>query len=94
MSTAASARSSTRPNPAASHSLGALVVQVLAHEDESSWWAETPDYPGLTVVAPTRDEITRRIKPAVQFHLEECGVDFDPQALTTYIIFQQLGLTA
>lgn len=94
MSTATSAGTAVRRPQAASHSLGALVVHVAAYEDAGSWWAETPDYPGLTVVAPTRDELVTRIKPAVEFHLEECGIEFDPEGLHIYVTFGQLGLTA
>ncbi len=91
MSTATSARGTTRIRRAPSRSLGMLVVRVVAHEDEGSWWAETPDYPGLTVVAPTREELTERIKPAVQFHLEESGTDVDLDELTIYTLYEQPG---
>jgi len=94
MTTATSASTAQPVKTAAGYSLGGLVVRVVAFEDEGSWWAETPDYPGLTVVAATREELTGRIKPAVAFHLEESGITFDPQDFTTYIIFQPLELIA
>lgn len=86
MTTAATAHAVPRKSDVARRSLGALVVAVHVHPDEASWWAETPDYPGLTVVAPSREELMDRIRPAIEFHLEECGVAFEPTALSFYII--------
>lgn len=86
MTTAATAHAVLRKPEVASRSLGTLVVAVHVHQDEGSWWAETPDYPGLTVVAPSREMLMDRIMPAIEFHLEECGVAFEPTALSCYII--------
>jgi len=44
-------------------------VSMLVHSEEGSWWAESPDLPGLSIAADSLPELHALIEPAVAFHL-------------------------
>lgn len=45
-------------------------ARVVLHYEDGSWWAESPDLEGFTVVAPTLRELQLAVRDAVAFHLE------------------------
>lgn len=49
-------------------------IRVVLHFEEGTWWAESPDIEGLTVVAETFSELHRMVRDAVTFHFDtsEC----------------------
>ena len=43
---------------------------VVAEKGSSSYGANVPDLPGCIAVGETRDEVTRHIREAIEFHIE------------------------
>jgi predicted RNase H-like HicB family nuclease len=43
---------------------------VVVERGETSWGAHVPDLPGCVAVGETRDEVLRRIREAIEFHIE------------------------
>jgi predicted RNase H-like HicB family nuclease len=75
MSTTTSLHTGRKAPRPGSRSVGAHVVRVHVHEEDGCWWAETPDYPGLTITEASKDALLDAIRPAVEFHLHESDVD-------------------
>ncbi|MCC7365807.1 MAG: type II toxin-antitoxin system HicB family antitoxin [Dehalococcoidia bacterium] len=48
---------------------------VLFERGERSWGASVPDLPGCYAVAKTRDEVERRIREAIEMHIELLAQD-------------------
>jgi predicted RNase H-like HicB family nuclease len=45
-------------------------IVVLYHRESDGWWAESPDAPGFTAVAPTMEELEKRVEEGLRFHFE------------------------
>lgn len=45
-------------------------ARIVLHYEDGSWWAESPDLDGFTVVAPTLRELQVAVREAAAFHLE------------------------
>ncbi len=46
------------------------LAKIVMHYEEGSWWAESSDLAGFTVVAPTLRELQTAVREAVRFHFE------------------------
>lgn len=62
---------------------------VIIEKNETGYGAYAPDLPGCVAVGETRDEASRLIKTAIEFHLEgmqEDGVPFpEPTSVPEYV---------
>ena len=45
-------------------------TKVVMHYEEGSWWADSPDLEGFTVVAPTLVELQDAVRAAIAFHVD------------------------
>lgn len=45
-------------------------ARIVLHYEDGSWWAESPDLEGFTVVAQTLRELQSAVREAVAFHLK------------------------
>lgn len=45
-------------------------IQAVFHFEGGTWWAESPDLPGLTVVADTMTQLRAQFVDAAAFHLD------------------------
>jgi predicted RNase H-like HicB family nuclease len=45
-------------------------INLVIHHDEGTWWAESPDLEGFTVVAASLAELRVTARDAVTFHLD------------------------
>ena len=57
-------------------------VSILVHAEESSWWAESPELPGLSIAADSLAELRALIAPAVAFHLDS---DEEPEVVEVLV---------
>jgi predicted RNase H-like HicB family nuclease len=57
-------------------------VSVLVHSGEGSWWADSPELPGLSIAADSLAELRALIAPAVAFHLES---DEEPEIVEVLV---------
>lgn len=60
-------------------------IRVIYHEEEGSWWAESPDVPRWTAGASSFDEVRKLAEEGVRFALERDDVEiehFVPEAST------------
>ncbi len=51
---------------------------ILLEEGENNWSAYCPDLPGCVATGKTKDETTRNMKEAIEFHLEGMREDHIP----------------
>jgi predicted RNase H-like HicB family nuclease len=51
---------------------------ILEKESSSDWGAWVPDLPGCVAVGKTREEVSRSIQEAIEFHLEGIREDGNP----------------
>lgn len=51
---------------------------ILEKETSSDWGAWVPDLPGCVAVGKTREEVSRSIQEAIEFHLEGMRADGNP----------------
>jgi Uncharacterized conserved protein len=45
-------------------------INLVIHHDEGTWWAESPDLEGFTVVAASLSELRFTVRDAVAFHFD------------------------
>jgi predicted RNase H-like HicB family nuclease len=45
-------------------------TNVVMHDEDGSWWADSPDMEGFTVVAPTLVALQEAARGALAFHLD------------------------
>ena len=45
-------------------------THVVMHYEDGSWWADSPDLEGFTVVAPTLAALQVAVRGALAFHLD------------------------
>ncbi len=45
-----------------------MAITIIYHKEEDGCWAESPDAPGFTAVAPTMDELERRVEEGLRFY--------------------------
>jgi predicted RNase H-like HicB family nuclease len=50
-----------------------VAIIIIYHEEPDGFWAESPDAPGFTAVAPTREELDRRVEEGIQFYFENAS---------------------
>ncbi len=81
MSTATRSYSLWRGLTPAGLTQGSLLIRIMVHHEEDCWWAESPDLPGLSVAADSRESLLAAIKPAVEYYVEETpGIQDRPTA--------------
>ena len=57
--------------PPSGETRGPLIITVLVHAEDDTWWAESTQLPGLTIAEDSRDELVAAIRPAVDYYIEE-----------------------
>lgn len=81
MSTASRSFSLSRGLSPTGLTQGSLLIRILIHHEEDSWWAESPDLPGLTVAEDSRESLLAAIKPALEYYIDETpGLQNRPMA--------------
>lgn len=45
-------------------------ITVIFHHADDAWWAESPDLPGFSALAPTLESLRREVRSGVEFELE------------------------
>lgn len=45
-----------------------MAIVIIYHREPDGFWAESPDAPGFTAVAPTMDELERRVEEGLRFY--------------------------
>lgn len=48
-----------------------LLVTVLVHSEDATWWADSPELPGLVIADIDRNALIDAIGPAVDYYVEE-----------------------
>lgn len=57
-------------------------ISILVHSEEGSWWAESPELPGLSIAADSLPELRAMIVPAIAFHRES---DEEPEIVEVLV---------
>ncbi len=47
-----------------------MAIVIYYHREPDGFWAEAPDAPGFTAVAPTMEELEKRVEEGLQFYFE------------------------
>ncbi|CAL8978671.1 hypothetical protein CELL_02935 [Cellulomonas sp. T2.31MG-18] len=50
-------------------------VTVHYHEEDGSWWADSPDVAGFTAVGHTLTEVRQLVQEGIPFYLQDKAVD-------------------
>jgi predicted RNase H-like HicB family nuclease len=50
-------------------------IRVTYHQEEGSWWAESPDVPGFSATAEDLVELRTLVREGLTFHLRVDSVD-------------------
>jgi predicted RNase H-like HicB family nuclease len=62
---------------------------VIVEKGKSGYGAYVPDLPGCIATAPTREEVLRLVKEAIEFHIEglhESGQEVPPPASVSELV--------
>jgi predicted RNase H-like HicB family nuclease len=51
-----------------------VAITIIYHQEPDGFWAESPDAPGFTAVAPTREELDRRVEEGLRFYFEGSAI--------------------
>ena len=47
------------------------LITVLVHTEAGSWWADSPELPGLVIADDERETLIDAVGPAVEYYVEE-----------------------
>ena len=61
-----------------------MAITIIYHQEPDGFWAESPDAPGFTAVAPTMEELEQRVEEGLKFYLESAPL-FTPNSDTSVI---------
>jgi predicted RNase H-like HicB family nuclease len=75
------------------------VVRLLFHEDEGSWWADSPDLPGFMAAADTFEEVRAMAGEGAAFFAGEVvaiteAMDFHASFAGEVLTFSESGTVA
>jgi predicted RNase H-like HicB family nuclease len=62
---------------------------VIVEKGQTGYGAYVPDLPGCIATAPTREEVLRLVKEAIEFHIEglrESGQEVPPPASVSELV--------
>ena len=48
-----------------------LLVTVLVHSEAATWWADSPELPGLVIADDDRNALIDSVGPAIDYYVEE-----------------------
>ena len=51
-----------------------MVITIFYCYEKDGIWAESPDAPGFTAVAPTKEELDKRVEEGLQFYFENASM--------------------
>lgn len=47
-----------------------MAITIIYHQESDGFWAESPDAPGFTAVAPTMEELEQRVEEGLRFYFQ------------------------